>query len=83
MDLKLNGKLRCTGSLLHQLGAQEASKAVQDARDEIESLRAALSEAEAALADIGDADRESGHDLAWCEKRAEKALPCVRSALAA
>ena len=45
-------------------------------------LRVALREAEAALADIGDADREPGDDLAWCERRAAKALPNVRAALA-
>ena len=37
--------------------------------------------AEAALADIGDADREPGDDLAWCEARAAEALPRVREAL--
>lgn len=46
-------------------------------------LQEALTIAEAALADIGDADREPGDDLAWCEKRAAKALPPVREALAA
>lgn len=54
-----------------------------EAEDEITKLRHALSAAEAALADIGDADREPGDDLAWCEKRAAEALPCVRAALAA
>lgn len=38
--------------------------------------------AEAALADIGDADREPGDDVAWCEARAAKALPTVRAAIA-
>lgn len=42
----------------------------------------ALVKAEAALADIGDADREPGDDLAWCERRAAEALPFVREALA-
>ncbi len=45
--------------------------------------RAALETAEAALADIGDADREPGDDLAWCERRAAQALPEVRAALKA
>lgn len=45
-------------------------------------LRKALVIAEAALADIGDADREPGDDLAWCEARAAQALPEVRAALA-
>jgi hypothetical protein len=43
--------------------------------------RAALETAEAALADIGDATREPGDDLAWCERRAAQALPEVRAAL--
>ena len=50
---------------------------------QIEHLRAALAYAEAALADIGDADREPGDDLAWCERRAAEALPRVRAALGA
>lgn len=50
--------------------------------NELKRLRVALREAEAALADIGDADREPGDDLAWCERRAAEALPNVRAALA-
>ena len=46
------------------------------------AVRAALKAAEAALSDIGDADREPGDDVAWCEKRAALALPQVRAALA-
>lgn len=46
-------------------------------------LRDTLAYAEAALADIGDADREPGDDLAWCERRAAEALPRVRAALGA
>ena len=46
-------------------------------------LRAALVLAEAALSDIGDADREPSDDLAWCEARAAKDLPAIRAALAA
>jgi hypothetical protein len=42
----------------------------------------ALVKAEAALADIGDAEREPGDDLAWCERRAAEALPVVRDVLA-
>jgi hypothetical protein len=45
------------------------------------ALREALKTAEAALADIGDATREPGDDLAWCERRAAQALPEVRKAL--
>ncbi|GEM_PF-6783336 len=47
-----------------------------------DALRHALEIAEAALADIGDADREPGDDVAWCEARAAEALPTVRAALA-
>lgn len=39
--------------------------------------------AEAGLADIGDADREPGDDLAWCEARAAQALREPREAIAA
>ena len=42
----------------------------------------ALELAEAALADIGDADREDGDDLAWAEARAAQDLPRVRAVLA-
>jgi len=46
---------------------------------EIERLREALAVAEAALSDIGDAEREPGDDVAWCERRAAKALDTVRA----
>lgn len=46
-------------------------------------LAGALFEAEAALSDIGDADREPGDDVAWCEARAAQALPVARAALTA
>jgi hypothetical protein len=42
----------------------------------------ALELAEAALADIGDAERESGDDLAWAENRAAQDLPRIRAVLA-
>lgn len=50
-------------------------------RTEVEALRKHLRYAEAALADIGDAEREPGDDLAWCERRAADALPRVRAAI--
>lgn len=59
-----------TESQMHEYAA-----AVSDA------LRNALKTAQAALADIGDATREPGDDLAWCERRAAQALPAVRKAL--
>ena len=52
---------------------------------EIGELREALRVAEAALADIGDAEGEDRHgnrvDVEWCECRANVALPIVRKAL--
>jgi len=42
----------------------------------------ALELAEAALADIGDAERETGDDLAWAEARAAQDLPRIRAVLA-
>jgi hypothetical protein len=51
------------------------------AADVSAALRSALKIAEAALADIGDATREPGDDLEWCERRAAQALPAVRKAL--
>lgn len=51
-------------------------------RSRAERLAEALRIAEAALADIGDADREPGDDVAWCERRAAQALPMARAALA-
>jgi len=41
----------------------------------------ALELAEAALADIGDAEREPGDDLAWAEARAAQDLPRIRAIL--
>lgn len=38
----------------------------------------ALTIAEAALGDIGDAEREPGDDVAWCESRALDALMRIR-----
>ncbi len=49
---------------------------------QVAELADALTCAEAALADIGDADREPGDDVQWCEQRAAAAIPAVRVALA-
>lgn len=46
-----------------------------------ERLAEALRVAEAALADIGDADREPGDDVEWCERRAALGLRRVRDTL--
>ena len=51
-------------------------------RKRAEAATDALKTSEAALSDIGDADREPGDDLAWCEARAAQDLPTVRAALA-
>lgn len=63
----------CDALALMSLLAQEKRKS--------EALLEALKHAEAALADIGDADREPGDDLAWCETRAAEALPRIRAAI--
>jgi hypothetical protein len=64
-----------------------ADRKERDMKDEKRAAddaeRDALVIAEAALADIGDAEREPGDDLAWCERRAAQALPAVRAALSA
>lgn len=67
-------------ALAEELSAFRASSDIRGANCEL--MIQALREAEAALADIGDADREPGDDVAWCEARAAKALPSVRAALA-
>lgn len=58
------------------------NRELNERADETARLHAALALAEAALADIGDADRKPGDDLAWCEARAAQDLPAVRAALA-
>ena len=52
-------------------------------RELLQQAMDALVIAEAGLADIGDADREPGDDLAWCEARAAQALELPRKAIAA
>jgi hypothetical protein len=53
------------------------------ATHDVEELLLALQYAEAALSDIGDAEREPGDDLAWCENRAAQALPRIRKLIKA
>ena len=60
-----------------------ATRERDEARVSVDTLRAAIKMAEAALADIGDSDHEPTDDLAWCERRAQQALPVVRFALTA
>lgn len=62
-------------------GNYDSIKAVQALVFRADKLAKALRTAEAALADIGDADREPGDDVAWCEQRAAQVLPVVRAAL--
>lgn len=65
--------------LVAQVGQlREISLRVERERD---AALVALRYAEAALADIGDADREPGDDMAWCESRAAEALPRIRAAM--
>ena len=52
-------------------------------REVLQQALDALVHAEAGLADIGDADREPGDDLAWCEDRAAQALAKPREAIEA
>lgn len=61
---------------------EDAERAMEPApAGELDVLTQALVKAEAALAGIGDAEREPGNDLAWCEQRAAQVLPVVRAAL--
>jgi len=62
-----------------KFSASSYSHATRD----VEELLSVLQYAEAALADIGDAEREPGDDLAWCENRAAEALPRIRKLIKA
>jgi hypothetical protein len=78
-DLTQDERLSLSNDYQNKLSASSYSH-VMDDRDQ---LLDALSYAECALGDIGDADREPGDDLEWCEERAAKALPRVRKLLLA
>jgi len=70
---------------LDAMTAQPVQPAAQEPASK-ELLQQALDElviAEAGLSDIGDADREPGDDLAWCESRAAEALDSPRKAIEA
>jgi hypothetical protein len=56
---------------------------MNDLRTAAQQALEALVIAEAGLADIGDADREQGDDVAWCEARAAAALEGPRAAITA
>lgn len=96
MDRLTDGELkRMAGGLFNALEMQLLDDLGSMARELIAHRRAsqaapapsalvkALRTAEAALSDIGDAEREEGDDLAWCEGRAAKALPLIRPVLRA
>jgi hypothetical protein len=78
-NLTRDERVELADRYLDKIGASSYSHALDD-RDQ---LLDALAYAEAALGDIGDADREPGDDLAWCESRAAQALPRVREVLLA
>lgn len=65
------------------IGAETVKYAEKSGRLEakVDRLTEALRIAEAALADIGDADREPGDDVEWCERRASLGLRKVRDTL--
>ena len=69
------------GGKLFVHGDYESIKAAQEIVLRAERLAEALRVAEAALADIGDADRDPGDDVAWCERRASEPLPMIRALL--
>ena|GEM_PF-3861128 len=79
-----SGRIVTTGDVLNDT-LDEIEQLREQQRQDTELIRQmleALGVAEAALSDIGDADREPGDDVAWCERRAADALPRVRAALA-
>ena len=69
------------GNLARQCLVCEAMAEIAQLKQANAHLWKALSYAEAALADIGDAEREPSDDLRWCENRAAEALPKVRRSL--
>jgi hypothetical protein len=78
-DLTKDDRMELLARYSNNLSASSYSH-VLDNRDR---LLDALAYAEAALGDIGDADREPGDDLQWCEERAAAALPRIRNLLLA
>jgi len=77
-DVGAEGRHVATLSLYGDGSDDANAHLIAAAPDLLEALRTA----EAALADIGDADREPGDDVEWCERRAAEALPLVRAAIA-
>lgn len=83
-------RLHAENERLHQINQSHEMKLsvrgyeiqIADLEAQRDALLEALKFAEAALADIGDATREPGNDVAWCEARAAEALPQARAAIA-
>ena len=78
-DLTKDERLKLLNDYQERFSASSYSH-VMDDRDQ---LLDTLSYAESALGDIGDADREPGDNLEWCEGRAAAALPRIRKLLLA
>ena len=76
-DLTKDQRLTLLNDYPDNISAASCSH-VMDDRDQLLDV---LSYAECALGDIGDADREPGDDLEWCEERAAEALPRIRKLL--
>lgn len=70
-------------ALLYGYQERFSASSYSHAMDDRDQLLDTLSYAEGALSDIGDADREPGDDLEWCEGRAAEALPRIRKLLKA
>lgn len=67
----------------YSYAGKASASSYSHALDDRDEVLKALQYAEAALSDIGDAEREEGDDLAWCENRAAEALPTIRGVLRA
>jgi hypothetical protein len=78
-DLTSEERIALWNAYADKISALSHSHVVDD-RDQ---LLGVLCYAESALSDIGDADREPGDDLEWCEGRAAEALPRIRELLLA
>lgn len=80
--VQVNCDIETTSRLRSRAVAKLLHVEVERLQAENKAMLKALKLAEAGLADIGDADREPGDDLAWCERRAAEPLPIIRAAIA-
>jgi hypothetical protein len=78
-DLTSDERVALWNAYSDKISASSYSHATDDRDQSLE----VLCYAECALGDIGDADREPGDDLEWCERRAAEALPLIRKLLLA